>query len=283
MKNLRKISITTLGALAIFSTSVLAKTGTVNAPSGLVLRQEASKTGNPLTTVPDKTQVEIIEEDGEWYKITYNNQEGYLFVEYVNVEETEQNSETTTSVGEEKPTTANNNLKVYVIPSITSTVINEIQANTEITIEKQITNWSYISAGEVKGWVRTYGLQNTVQTSTEPNTENPATQDEPQENNPEEEKTDIPQTDTENPPTTTGEPSNAEQTEKSTEQTKGFVSVDYANVRKQPSTDSEIVTTLTKDTSFTIIAETEEWYKIKYISVDDVTYEGYIFKELVTK
>ena len=76
---------------------------------------------------------------------------------------------------------------------------------------------------------------------------------------------------------------NSSSTETTVGNVKGFVAVDYANMRKQASTDSEIVTTLTKDTSFTITAETEEWYKVKFTSIDDVVYEGYIFKNLVTK
>lgn len=63
---------------------------------------------------------------------------------------------------------------------------------------------------------------------------------------------------------------------------KGFVGVDYANVREKASTNSSIVTTLTMGTSFQITAETEEWYKIKYTSPDGVEYIGYMYKELVT-
>ncbi len=51
----------------------------------------ASKGGNPLATVPDKAQVEIVEEDGEWYKAKVNEQTGYLFAEFVNKTETTEN------------------------------------------------------------------------------------------------------------------------------------------------------------------------------------------------
>ena len=94
MKNLIKISLTTLGTIAILGTSVMALTGTVNSSSGLVLRKAADRNGEPITTVPSQTEVNIIEKSGEWYKVTYNSQEGYLFAEYVNATETPQ--ETTT-------------------------------------------------------------------------------------------------------------------------------------------------------------------------------------------
>ena len=92
------------------------------------------------------------------------------------------------------------------------------------------------------------------------------------------EKPAEPETPAENKPA-----DNSSSTETTVGNVKGFVAVDYANMRKQASTDSEIVTTLTKDTSFTITAESEEWYKVKFTSIDDVVYEGYIFKNLVTK
>lgn len=289
MKNLIKISITTLGTLAILGTTALAVTGTVNAPSGLVLRAEASKTANPITTVPDKTEVNIVEKNGEWYKVTYNSQEGYLFAEYVNATEDVETQTTETSTTPE-PTTENTNnvqttnkLKVYNMPLITSTVINEIEPNAEITIIKQITNWSYVSVGEIIGWVRTYGVEGGVQTPTpetpseEPETEEPTTED------PQEPTVDEPETPAEEPDNqTTTEPSNTTQTENPSTATKGFVAVDSATVRKEATTESEVVTYLIKDTSFEITAETEEWYKIKYTDINETVYEGYIYKQLVT-
>lgn len=293
MLNWKKIFVTTLGTLSVLGTTVFAATGVVNAPSGLVLRETASKGGNPLATVPDKAQVEIVEEDGEWYKAKVNEQTGYLFAEFVNkTETTEKPSEPTTEqTSTEQKTEENqgqtktqNKIKVYNMPLITSTVVNEVEPNVEIKIEKQITNWSYITAGEVKGWVRTYGIQNKIKTSTveEPKTEEPQKPDVVEEPSQptvtEPEKPAEPETPAENKPA-----DNSSSTETTVGNVKGFVAVDYANMRKQPSTDSEIVTTLTKDTSFTITAETEEWYKVKFTSIDDVVYEGYIFKNLVTK
>lgn len=83
MKRFGTISLLILVITLVFGSAVVAATGTVNAPSGLVLRSEASKSGAPLATVPDKTEVEVVEESGEWYKVRINGQEGYLFKEYV--------------------------------------------------------------------------------------------------------------------------------------------------------------------------------------------------------
>jgi len=299
MKNVIKISITTLGTLAILGTSALAAAGTVNAPSGLVLREEASKTANPLTTVPDKAEVDIIEKNGEWYKVNYNSQEGYLFAEYVTADEEVTEQETATPEapeGQEQPTQENpnsvqaaNKLKLYNMPLITSTVISEIDTNVQITVIKEITNWSYISAGEIQGWVRTYGIKNPVQpetpagTSEEPETEqeeNTEPTDEPTEPTVSEpEATKPEETDEE---TTTYNPSNTAQTETTSTVSKGYIAVDSARVREEATTESKEVTSLIKGTSFDIKAETEEWYKIEYTGIDGTVYKGYIYKQLVT-
>ena len=86
MKILRNICAITLGGIIILGSVSLANSGTVNAPNGLVLRKEASKNGEPIATINDKSNVEIIEKSGEWYKVKYNGQEGYIFSEYVNIE-----------------------------------------------------------------------------------------------------------------------------------------------------------------------------------------------------
>ena len=278
MKNWKKFGVATIGTLSILGTTVFAEAGTVNAPSGLVLRGEASKGGAPLATVPDKQSVDIIEENGEWYKVTYNGQEGYLFKEYVKAEEPITTGAETTSTTDGDIQSANN-LKVYAIPVITSTVINEIDKNIEISIIKQITNWSYVSAGDVQGWVRTYAINGEVK-QVEQNVEEPAKKPETTPTPEPEVVTPKPEEQTEQ--TSTKPESNINSQETAPTISKGFVNVDYANVRKQASTDSEIVTTLTKDTSFTINAETEEWYKIKYTGIDGTVYEGYIFKNLVS-
>ena len=294
MKNILKISITTLGAITILGTSVMALTGNVNSSSGLVLRKAADRNSEPITTVPAQTEVNIIEKSGDWYKVTYNSQEGYLYAEYVKTTETPQETEQPT----EAPTQAepnnqvSNKVKVYNIPLITSTVINEIPENTQITIQKQITNWSYVSAGDIQGWVRTYAInenanavsQETKQPEVEPETKQPEV--EPETNQPEvEPETQQPENEETKPEETTpvaAEPETNAQEETPTSVKIGAVNVNYANVRKEASTSSDILTTLAKDTSFTIEEETAEWYKIKYTATDGTVYNGYISKSLVT-
>lgn len=281
MKKFKTISLLILISIIALGSTVFAVTGTVNAPSGLVLRGEASKEGTPLDTVPDKTELEIIKDTGEWCKVTYNGKTGYLFGQYVNRKETPPQTPITPEtpeVTDSNSVQAKSKIKVYMIPVITSTVINEIEPNAQITIEKQITNWSYIVSGDIQGWVRTYGVQNEI----------PAPATTPEAQKPEEPTPKIPETPTiptneepEKPATTPANNSGASETV--VNNVKGFVAVDYANIRKDASTNSQIITTLTKATSFTITAETEDWYKMTYTGLDGTVYVGYIYKNLATK
>lgn len=266
MKKLKAISLISIGAISILGTNVFATKGIVKSSSGLILRSSASKESTQITTLSDKTEVEILQEEGEWYKVVYNNNEGYLFKEYVTkVEEEGQSNKTENE--EQTTSQIQTNINVYKIPLITSTIIDEIQANETIEIIKQITNWSYIKSGEIEGWVRTAKIQNEELSETNP--EQPEVPTEPE--NP-----------VETEPETPAEPEVEAPEETIINISKGYVNVDYANVRKEATTSSDIVTTLTKGTSFTIVAETEEWYKLQYMGIDEIVYDGYIFKELVS-
>lgn len=280
MKKVKKITMMIVIAFIILSTTILAQTGIVNAPSGLVLRGEPARGGSVITTVEDAMQVEVLEQNGEWYKVKYNGQEGYLFAEYVKIEETEEpptNTEPDNNVPAENPegnidTPANavgtsvpmkNDAKIYMMPLISSTPIGTFVVGTSVVVEKTITNWSYVTDGTREGWIRTYLITGEIQPVQSQNPEVPEEQEVPS------------QSSTEQPPVDNN-------TEIPSGTSRGTISVDFANVRKEASQASEIVTTLAMGTVVTINVETEEWYKITYTGIDGTVYEGYIAKRLIT-
>lgn len=262
MNKFKKISLITLGIIILFTTAAFAKTGTVNAPSGLVLREEKSKTSNPITTVKDKAKVEILEESGEWYKVKYNDSEGYLFAEYVEVEEekpeekTEEPETKPEEPKQEEPETkpeenANNaqkqkiksDLKIYTIPSITANIIANVKKDAEVTINYELNNWVNVTYGNNTGWARKYFITN------EKTAEN-----------------------------VTNENNKTDETSNTFESRKAYINVSSsANIRKAANTSSEVIDTLSRNTEVTIIGEEGDFYKIKY---QDIT--GYISKSLVS-
>ena len=298
MEKIKKMPIIIIMIIVMLTTITFAVSGTVNAPSGLVLREEPSRTSEPITTVPDDATVEVIEESGEWYKVTYNGQEGYLFAEYVEgVEEintpSTETQENPDAENQNQGNTDTNNMqtqneiRIYMMPLITSTPVGTIAQGTSVTVIKEITNWSYVTDGTKEGWVRTYAINGGT---TEPeNTQNPEqetpTQEQPTEETPtqpeEQTPTETPTEPEEQAPTQTETPTENNNQETETTVTRGVVNVGAANVRKEASTSSEIVTTLTRDTDVEITAESGEWYKVIYTDVDGTIYEGYMLKTLL--
>ena len=71
-----------LTALLLTVSAFAAEIGTVNADA-LRLRSEPSTSSPTLAYLNTGTQVEILESQGEWYKVSYNGSTGYLFASYV--------------------------------------------------------------------------------------------------------------------------------------------------------------------------------------------------------
>ena len=262
MKKIKKFSIIFILVIAMLAVNSVATTGTVNAPNGLILREEASKSGGIITTASDKSQVEIIEKSGEWYKVRYGSYEGYLFAEYVTVKEEGQEEQKQEAVSTEEPneeleeqeTTKpeepqtveqkqvqiQSNVKVYILPSVTASVINNIESGKTITINKELNDWLNITIENKSGWVRKSLVENAITA-------------------PEQEET--------------------PKVETTVETKKGYVDADSSvNVRAEASTTSNIVTTLLANTEVTIVGEEGDFYKIEYKD-----YKGYIAKRLITE
>ena len=280
MNKFKKISAITLGGVVLFASTVFAKTGTVNAPSGLILRKEASKSGAVIMEVKNNANVEIIEETGEWYKVKYNDTEGYLFAEYVNVEEEvvvkeEEKEEETTNEqeqpSEETPTQkypqnqkAINDLKVYTIPSVTAKTMGNVQKDSEITINFELNNWVNITYGQSTGWVRKYFV-NTEIINQEENKEEVEEEKVEEEKKEEAEKKEEPEVE-------------ETVTVREIDERKGYVNVNSsANIRKEPNTSSAVINTLLRNSEVTITGETDDFYRIKYNSIT-----GYISKSLIS-
>lgn len=281
MSKFSKITSLALGGIVLATTACFAATGIVNAPNGLILREEASRNGEIITTISDDSSVEIIEEDGEWYRVKYNDEEGYVFAEYVDVEdETTEQEETTTESNEEENSnneneqtnqeeavteestnaeekaypqnkTVNTNLNIYIIPSVTSKIIGTAEKDATITVNYELNGWINVRLGDITGWARKYfvDMDSNVEVSTE-------------------------EEQTENEKESTSNEDNTTQVENTT----GYVSASTsANVRAKATTDSSIVTILTRNTAVTITGEEGDFYKIQYRD-----YEGYISKDLIS-
>ena len=70
------MTLATLLSAMSFASAV--KTGTVTALSGLRVRAAASTSSAALGVLPQRSNVVILEDAGDWYKIEYNNKQAYV-------------------------------------------------------------------------------------------------------------------------------------------------------------------------------------------------------------
>ncbi len=80
-----------LCSLALFSSAAELKTavGIVTANGGLRLRSEANTSSRILATAHRGDTVVIIARVGDWFRVNYNLQSGYMYADYLNVKEKE--------------------------------------------------------------------------------------------------------------------------------------------------------------------------------------------------
>lgn len=274
--------------ILIISTIVLtnkaeATTGKVTAET-LNLRSEPSTSSSIITLLNADEELEIISEEGNWYKVKYGSNEGYVSKDYIelngSLEEapTSTSTNTETTSNETSPTETSNNIQVGVtakldkdatikiLPLINSNTLGTISSGEEVTIISKTNKWLFIQTNEISGWIVNTTITN------ETTNQNPTT---PEDTNEKPETPEMPE-DEQNDTPNIEEPENSGDTIYSSTVTK-YINASSVYVRKGPSTSDDIITTLIKNTDVTVTGENGDWYKVEYGS-----YTGYIYKELLS-
>ncbi len=274
--------------LMLLGVRVEATTGKINSET-VRLRREANSKSTVIEQLDENTEVEILEEQDDWYKIKVKvNGEilrGYVSKEYVkitdtaNVEEPQANTvETTTTNVEAKtePTvepvaediepqtenvvatteneyTLNQETEIRLIPLISSKPITKISG--KVKVVETINDWCRIESEKEIGWIRENTLKKaaTITEGTQ-QTQQPEQQEVPsqEESKQEETKTEEAKTET---TTDKAEVTKLDQV--------GYVSADGLVVRKEPSTSSEELDSLSKNDKVVITGKIDGWYQIK--------------------
>lgn len=258
----------------ILGTKAYATTGTINDKTVDLKKQPNSKT--ILDYLNKGDEVEILEQEDGWYKVKVQTEQGkvtgYVSEKYIDVEndadtetteEKPEDSQTTetnstdvsvqtpeastfTNIEEDKKYTLAKEVSVKAVPLINSREKAKLTGN--VTITEIINDWAKVENDTESGWIRKNILKNSLT-----NIENPI-QEQPKE--PEQtmnQITDEPTTDV-----TTAKPE-----ETITELNKtGYVSADGLRVRKEPTTNSEEIDSLSRNNKVKIIGQTGKWYKI---------------------
>ena len=264
IKKLFYVLLVTIFSLIMFSSLSNAATNVKVTTDSLNLREEASTDADVLTTISENETCELIEELDNWYKVKYKTFEGYISKDYSKKEEAKTETTGTTGTTENKETKTETNLNktvkmlqnadIKISPLIYSSNILYLEKGTEVTVIAKINGWDYIESKNGSGWVRNDKVGNE-----EKNNQNSEKKEES--SNKKEEK--------------------SEETNKNTEQQYEektmYINESYVNLRKEASTDSEVIMVVEENTKLTVIGEKGDWYKVSTSNG-----EAYVLKSLVS-
>lgn len=268
IKNVLILAGIAVAALFFINMSFASSDGKVNVETANI-RETADENAKILEQLSQGDNIEILEKQGNWYKIKSKGITGYLREDLIEVKNEEKTVETSATVETEKQESTDNDkennvqettteetsseektkkvsedTKLKIVPAINATDILEVKKDEEVTITESLGDWVCIQTSTTKGWIRADKLKSVK----EKKQEETKTEEQPQV----EEK-------------------------QETLLKKAYVNTQTANMRKEANTASEIVTSLALNTEVEVYAEENGWSKIKVNGQ-----EGYISTALLS-
>lgn len=279
-------------SLFFMNTSLAANTAKVTVDTAN-LREKADSDSKILDLVNKGENVEIVDTIGEWYKVKYKNITGYIRKDLLQLnnetnnivkeqnaieENTQsQNIETENTIEEsvvEANTTesteitgkykAKEDIKLKVIPLISSLDLQDIKQNTELEVKDTMNNWAYVTVQEKQGWVvleKIEKVENKVEstkTSEEKPTESKQTEQQETEKKQEAEK-------------------KQETTVKQQASKTMYTNTQTVNLRSSADRTSTLITQIAINTKVEVVSESNGWSKVKVNGK-----EGYIASTLLS-
>ena len=267
IKSIFVMAIISLASLLFINISLAANTGTINVDVAN-LRETADAESKILEQISLNQEVEILGEEGDWYKITHNQITGYVNKELVTVNSnpeptednnqlnensTTENNQVNENTTEESNTTSTENTndielgeykiaentKLKLIPSINATDVIELKADETVQVTEIINGWVCVETQTAKGWLRKEKIK-----KDEPVQEEQQAVQEP-----------------------------VQETPIKTQYTNSTT----VNVRQEENTTSSILTTIALNTEVQVYSEANGWSKVKVNNV-----EGYISTSLLS-
>lgn len=185
-------------SMIVFTTKVQAATGKVTTET-LNLRSKASTDSSVVKLLNMDDDLEIISEEGNWYKVKVGENEGYVSKDYVKVDKTSteandttptdnnknnsganstenKNNETTSSQTTSNTVTPNSTLKlekdvtIKILPLINANNLGMAKAGDEVTVIATANNWIFIETSEIAGWIVKDSSVGQVKSSEDKNT-----------------------------------------------------------------------------------------------------------------
>lgn len=131
------------------------KTGTINA-SYVRLRSGASLSASILKTLDKGAQMTVTGEDGDWYKVSYSGQTGYVYKTYLTVEGS--SSSGSSSSSSDKTGTINATyVRFRASASTSSSILTTFSKGASVTVSATEGDWYKVSYNGQTGYVyKTY-------------------------------------------------------------------------------------------------------------------------------
>ncbi len=122
---------------------------TINSPIGLWMNKGPNTSSAGITVIPYNTQLNYVAEQNGWYEVNYNGQTGWVDGEYVNIDNSNQQSQgITTDVIVNSPV----GLWMNNGPSASSSQIVIIPYGTELVATSEQNGWYKVSYNGQTGW-----------------------------------------------------------------------------------------------------------------------------------
>ena len=310
MKNVKKISIIICIILCFFVSNSFAATGKVNTEATRV-RKEANTTSTILTIAYQGDTVEIVEVQGDWYKIKFDGYVGFVKKEFIS-SENNMTTSTENAIAENKVsenTTNENNVVTNngnTVDNITNTS-NTISSDTKINDEennsttdnkenKQLSDNKYMTNSSVNVRIIPSILSKTISQieSSKEITKILETNNwvkvtdgnitgwilQSKISIVTKEQTNSTQSQEKQPEEKKDETEKEEELRETTESNinkTGKINVETAKVREKASSSATVIAFLDYNDKVTITAEDGDWYKV---TSDDIS--GYVNKKLIT-
>ena len=275
------------------------------------LRETGDSNSKILELLSQGQKVEIIEKEGQWYKVKKDNITGYLREDLVKVEETVASQETQTNQEQNNTENTNNEQTNNAQNEETNNVQNEEETNSneqEENQEQKNENQEELSLGKYKisqniqikiipsinakviqeieqgqeveiteninGWlcVETMEEKGWIRKEKISVQENSSQEEQPTSNEQQPEEQEQ-NNEQETQPEQTEETNNNQSTTKTL-----YVKETAINVREKPSKDSEVLLSLYLNEEVEVVSEENGWYKVKVKGI-----EGYISSSLLSE
>lgn len=259
----------------VSSTIILAKSGTTTTDS-VNLRNKPSTSSDVIKSLSKNESLEVLEENGDFYKVLYKGRVGYVSKKFVSVagesastnttettnttSSTNKTSSTTnvtaTTTTEDATTASNSDLAigsyklsadsdVYVLPVLYALKNGSLKKGDTVNVITVTANWVYISNNNISGWIFKTSIEGAEKAATTTTATTATT-------------------------TTATEAS-------TTAENVVTVNTDAVNIREKPSTSSDILGSVGKGRKLEVISKSGEWTQVQFNKV-----KGYILSKFVS-